>query len=384
MNRPTVLVVGVRPPTEARLRSTFQDVELVTLPNGRWTRETLRELGPAAAILKLNGETEATFRLVHDLAESGARVLVVGHEKDPELILRAMRAGAREFVLAEDDDGLCRALREQLKPLRSADSGSVYAMFPAKGGVGATTLATNLAGVLQRKGERTCLVDLNLSMGDVLAFLDLPGGYSIADVIANMGRLDRALLDSSLQQHASGVHVLAQAHRIEESDRVDPAALASLLSFLRQHYGAIVLDGLRSFDELSLAAVDSADQIVLVVTQEVPAVRDARRCVDLFRRLGCDGKLKLVVNRFQKVEITTAVVEETVGVPVSATIANDYPAVIRAVNKGQLVLDAAPRSIVTKNVEALAAALGHAPAEELREKGSILSRFFAARTSHAT
>jgi pilus assembly protein CpaE len=313
-------------------------------------------------------------------------VLVLGPAKDPDLILRAMREGAKEFALAADDEEIARALREQVKPPRVADAGRIYAVFPAKGGVGGTTLATNLAGVLQRGGERTCLVDLNLNMGDVLAFLDLPGGYSISDVIANMRRLDRGLLDSTLLRHSSGVNVLAQSHRLEESDRVEPALLSSVLAFLRQHFRATVLDGLRSFDDVSVAAVDASDLIVLVVTQEVPAVRDARRCVELFRRLGAREKLRLVVNRFRKeVEITPAVIAENVGLPVSATVANDYPAVIRAINRGQMLSEDSPRSPVTKDVEQLVGVLGHgAAAAQAGEKPSLLRRFFTARTSHAT
>jgi pilus assembly protein CpaE len=386
MDAPTILLAGVRTSTEARLRSAFQGVEFVALPHGRWVRETLNELSVEAAIVKLDGGIEQSFRLVRELGECGIRVLVLGQAKDPELILRSMREGAREFVLADDEEGIARALRDQLKPLRSADAGRVYAVFPAKGGVGATTLATNLAGALQRAGERTCLVDLNLNMGDVLAFLDLQGGYSIADLIANLRRLDRALLDSTLLQHASGVHVLAQTHQLEESGRVEPAMLGGVIDFLRQHYRAVVLDGLRGFDEVSLAAVDSSDEILLVVAQEVPAVRDARRCVDVLRRLGAAEKLKLVVNRFQKeAEITSQVVAETVGVPVAATIANDYPAVIRAVNRGLMLSEAAPRSQVTRGIAQLVESLRQtgAGAPE-REKPSLLSRFFGPRASHAT
>jgi hypothetical protein len=146
------------------------------------------------------------------------------------------------------------------------------------------------------------------------------------------------------------------------------------------------LDGLRSFDDVSVAAVDASDLIVLVVTQEVPAVRDARRCVELFRRLGAREKLRLVVNRFRKeVEITPAVIAENVGLPVSATVANDYPAVIRAINRGQMLSEDSPRSPVTKDVEQLVGVLGHgAAAAQAGEKPSLLRRFFTARTSHAT
>lgn len=381
MNAPSVMLSGVRPQTEAMLRAAFPDLDFTT-----------SGVGPSAptalAVVGLGGDVDAGFRMVRELAAGGASVLVLGPTKDADLILRAMRHGAKEFVLADDDEAIAHALREQARPLRGTDGGIVYALFPAKGGVGATTLATNLAGALQRAGERTCLVDLNLDMGDVLAFLDLPGGFSISDAVANMRRLDRELLESSVMRHpASGIHVLAQTHRIEESDRVSPAALGGVLSLLRQHYGAIVLDGLRSFDEVSLAAVDASSQILLVVTQEVPAVRDARRCVDLFRRLGAESKLKLIVNRFRSGhEINPEVVAETAGLPVAATIANDYPAVIRAVNRGQMLLDDAPRAPVTKDLEKLVRALGHvrSDAAPAQEKRSLLQRFFTPRMSHAT
>jgi pilus assembly protein CpaE len=384
MPAPTILIAGVRPSTEARLRAAFQEVEFVPVRDPRTGRGAPRPAG-AAAIVDLDGDTEQGFRLVRELSGGGLRVVVLGASKDPDLILRAMREGAKEFVLAADEGELERALRHQVTP-PSSDVGRVYAVFSAKGGVGGTTLATNLAGALQRGGERTCLVDLNLNMGDVLAFLDLPGGYSIADVIANMRRLDRELLDSSLLTHASGVHVLAQSHRLEEVDRIEPLLVGSMLRFLRLHYGAVVLDGLRSFDELSLTALDEADQILLVVAQEVPAVRDARRCAELLGRLGAREKVKLVVNRFQKgLEITPEVIAETVGLPVAATVANDYPAVIRAVNRGQLLFEEAPRSQVTKGVEQLAAVVGHTRGrDEARERPSLLKRLFNSRASDAT
>lgn len=385
MSAPTVLLSGIRPHTEAMLRAAFPDLDFTTAGSGP------AQGGPAAALalVALDGDVDARFRLVHELAQGGARVLVLGPAKDADLILRAMRQGAKEFVVADDDAAVAHALREQARPLRGAGGGAVYALFPAKGGVGATTLGTNLAGALQRAGERTCLVDVNLEMGDVLAFLDLAGGFSISDAVANLRRLDRELLDSSVMRHpASGVHVLAQTHRVEESDRVTPAALGGVLSVLREHYGAVVLDGARSFDEVSLAAVDAADQILLVVTQEVPAVRDARRCADLFRRLGAGPKLKLVVNRFRAGhEIGPEVVADTVGLPVAATVANDYPGVIRAVNRGQMLLDDAPRAPVTKDVEQLVRVVGHvrSPEEAPRpEKRSLLQRFFTPRMSHAT
>ncbi len=123
-----------------------------------------------------------------------------------------------------------------------------------------------------------------------------------------------------------------------------------------------------------------------VVTQEVPAVRDARRCVELLRRLGHEPKLKLVVNRFQRqLDITKEVIRETVGIPVSATVANDYPAVIRAINKGVLLAIEGKASAVAHDVDALLALLDDTGAHlAASERRSIFSRFFSSKVSHAT
>jgi pilus assembly protein CpaE len=383
MEAPTTILLGdVRPTTEARLRAALQDVDFVPLANG--VRQTLRELSAEAALVKVDRAVEPTFQRVRDLAQDGLRVVALGTSKDPDLILRCMREGAKEFVLADDDEEIVRVVREQVLPLRAA-TGRVYAVFPAKGGVGATTLATNLAGALQRIGEQTCLVDLNLEMGDVLAFLDLTGGYSISDAVANAARLDRELLDSTLLKHASGVRVLAQAHRADEPAPVQPAELGALLAFLRSHHGAVVLDGLRTFDETSVAALDACDRILLVVTQEVPAVRDARRCFQLLERLGVSDRVKLVVNRFDKgAEIGPPVIAETVGAPVAATIPNDYPAVLRGINRGQLLFDHAPRAQVTRSVAQLVSVVGHAAQGDVEPRPSLLRRFLGARTTDAT
>ena len=378
-----ILLTGVPAAAETRLRAALPDADFRSLALDA-PREKVRDARAGAAVVWLNGDPDAAFRLVHALDGGGVRVVVVGERKDADLILQSMRKGAKEFVVASDDAALVRALRAQARPEGAANAGTVVAVFGAKGGVGATTVATGLAAALQARGERTCLVDLNLSMGDVLAFLDLQGGYSIADVIANMQRLDRQLLDASLLTHRCGIHVIAQTHRLEDSERITPEGLSAVLSFLRQQYAAVVLDGLRSFDDLTLAALDAADRTLLLVTQEVPSVRDARRCADLIRRLGNDEKLLLVVNRFQKgPQIDCDVIAENVGLPVGATLSNDYPTVVRAVNRGVTVLDEAPRSALARDVRSLAAQLAAGHEEIAAGKPSILNRLFGRRPDGA-
>ena len=185
--------------------------------------------------------------------------------------------------------------------------------------MGATSLATHLAGALARQGRRVCLVDLDLELGDVLSFLDLKGAYTLADVAANAHRLDRELLDASVPRHASGVWVLSQCDAVADGERLDPGAVAGVLRFLRRHYDHVIIDGLRDFGDLALAALDLAARILLVVTQEVPAVRSAQRCAAYFRQLGYDGdRVLLLVNRTRRARPSPGrSIEETVGIPVA-------------------------------------------------------------------
>lgn len=373
----TILLSGLPADAEAALRPTLEELALKSVADAAHR--------PTLAVISLDKEVAASVRLAQALAANGTRVAVVAPSKDADLILLAMRAGAREFVSSMDGAALQTAVRSLAQPATSTATGMITALFSAKGGMGATSVAANLAGYLAARSERVCLADLDLELGDVLATLDLAPGYSITDVIENMRRLDRELLDASLVRHRSGIAVLARGERLEDSARVDPESVGKLLGFLRQHYGHVVVDGLHGFGDLSLAALDVSDRVLLLVTQEVAAVRNAQRCVEIFRRLGYSGaKVQLVVNRYQKgSRITREVIAETTGVPVAATIANDFAVLTRAVNGGRLLAEEAPRSAISRDVDSLVAlvdpagAAGDGPAR----RASVLGKWFSPKAA---
>jgi pilus assembly protein CpaE len=276
-----------------------------------------------------------------------------------------MRAGAREYLVAGEPDLLDKTVQGFLETSGALRLGEVTAIVPAKGGMGGTTIAINLAGALHRQGKRVCIVDLGVELGDVLSFLDVKGTYSITDVAGNTKRLDRELLDSSVPRHTSGVWVLSQSEKLTEAEQLDATAVTAVLRFMRTQYDHLILDGLRNFGDVPLAALDVADRIILVVTQEVPAVRNAQRRAEIFRRLGYEqNRTMLVVNRYQKgSSITRQVIEQTVGLPVSAVVGNDFRALTAAVNRGVLLWDESPKSVVTKDIDDLASLIAPAAAE---------------------
>jgi pilus assembly protein CpaE len=380
MQKPTVLLLGASDAQDVDLRKALKEVAILTRLNvpAELVPDEMRRLRSSTAIVAISPQTPQRFGLIHNITASGGVVIVVSPTKDPELILRAMRAGAREFVLESDHEELRTAVRSQAKSAEQSDGlGTAVTCFGAKGGVGSTTIATNLAGAMAKKGMRVCLVDLNLHLGDVLSFMDVTGGYSISDVVTNMNRLDRDLLDSSMTHHSSGVNVLAQSGKMEEAEQVKATDVVGLLQFLRKHYDKVIIDGVRGFDEISLAALDGSQFLLMVMTQDVPAVRNGQRCLDLFTRLGYDEtKIKLILNRFQKSsKITPEVIADTLKLPVAHTISNDFVSVIDSINRGMLLADAAPRARLTQDIEELVPLISGEKKERVR-RPSLLGSIF--------
>jgi pilus assembly protein CpaE len=358
MQKPNVLLLGGNDALEADLKMALRDVCAVVPLNvpAELIADEYRRINPGAAIVVVSAQTPQRFGLIYNIVAAGGVVIVISPTKDPELILRAMRAGAREFVLESDHEELKLAVRSQAQVTTQVDgNGAAICIFGAKGGVGCTTIASNLAGSLQAAGARVCIIDLDFHLGDVLSFMDVAGNYSITDVLQNMGRLDRELLESSMMRHPSGVNVLAQSGKMEEAEHIKGTDIGNLLNFLRKHYNYVILDGVKGFDEISLAALDGSQHVLMVLTQDVPAVRNGQRCLELFGRLGYDQtKVKLILNRYQKSsKITLDVVADTLKVPVSHAIANDFVSVIDAINRGLLLRDAAPRARLTQDIQGL-------------------------------
>ena len=388
MSRPTVLLLGMDDAEQADLRLALKDVANVVRSKtpAELIADEYRSINPGAAIVSVKSDTPQRFGLIHNIAAAGGIVIVVSETKDPELILRSMRAGAREFVLESDHEELRLAVRTHAKvTFGTGELGQVITVFGAKGGVGATAIATNLAGAMQRRSLRVCLVDLDLYLGDVLAFLDIPGSYSITDVLANMSRLDRDLLATSVTKHRSGVSVLAQSSKVEEAEQIKGPDVTALLEFLRRNYDFVIVDGVRGFDELSLAALDGSQHVFMTLTQDVPAVRNGQRCLELFGRLQYDqGRIKLLLNRYTKAsKITVEVVGETLGQPLTHTISNDFLLLIDAINRGVLLTEVAPRARITQDIEGLIPHLLPERAPRLRRQ-SLLGTLFGKKVADGT
>lgn len=310
------------------------------------------ELRPDLLFLDLpddGAETlEVVYRLRRELPSTG--LVLVSDQASPQLILSAMRAGAHEFLTlplqkSEFDSALER-LKGMFGQRRSTEGGRVFAVYPTKGGVGASSLATNLAVALQGMPDsKTVLVDFNLQVGDLALLLDIQAQHSFAHSIGD-GTIDRVKLRSMLTRHPSGLHLLTMADRPEESNFVQRDHISELVKLLRSLFDNVVVDLGRHIDERTIELLDHSDLVLLMTSLDVPTIRNTRSYLELFRRLEIPAeRVQLIVNRAQENKrVSSRDLVRTVGREVLYAIPNDYAATSAAVDSGNPVVLNAPGS----------------------------------------
>ena len=170
--------------------------------------------------------------------------------------------------------------------------------------------------------------------------------FSLADVVENRDRLDDALLASYITPHSKNVSLLAAPTKAESAEDIEPKHIYEVMELLRQRFDNVIIDTPHNFDSVTISALDHADQILVVLTLEIHAIRSTRRALEIFDRLGYPRKkVRLVVNRWSKnIELDQKQVEDFLGERVIAFIQSDYKAAVNSINLGQPLIESAPGS----------------------------------------
>ena len=263
-------------------------------------------------------------------------VLLIVPTLDPSLMLEAMRAGVNEIVPHPVTDAdLHAAIKRLVGSQTPAVRGEVYAFVGAKGGVGTTTIAVNVACALAKPGaDATLLIDLNTVCGDAAVFLGLEPRFSVMDALANVQRLDAAYFGGIVARTKFGLDLLGASTR-PAATTFDTGRMRTLLEFASQSYRYTVLDVPRS-DATALDALEGATKIVLVVNQELATVRNGSRMATTLRERYGQARLSLILTRTdRRAEIGLDDVERTVGLEVSHSFPSDYRLALQAMNKGR-------------------------------------------------
>ena len=384
LERGIVILVGEAEGRPVIRRSLEQVADVVTVATAAEALGAARDAGARVVVVDLRAQPEPGLAAMEELRRSPQALLLVavGAKKDPDLILRTMRAGACEFVVPDGGAELASVIGELLRQHDGHQVGSILGVFPCKGGMGATSLAVNVAGVLRAGGKRVVLVDLDLQLGDVLVSLDMTSRYSMLDLLHSRDRLDEDLLVSSLARHRSGVYVLAPPEHPEDGQVLAASDASELLELLTRHFDYVVCDGLRGFDGMSTTVGDACQQLLLLVQQSLPCLKNAQRCLEVFRRLDWDAsKVRLVINRYRANDsIEMASIVETLGLEATGVIANDFVTMQRAGNRGELLVDFAPKAKVTLDLLRMVKAV--TGVEPRRDRRSVFQALFGKKTPH--
>jgi pilus assembly protein CpaE len=294
-------------------------------------------------------------------------VVLLRDDVDTPVLTDALRSGVREVASARDERALHQAVQrshalyeamtQQASLQRAAPArGQVVTVFSAKGGVGKTTVSTNMSVALAAGGSRSvCLVDLDLSFGDVAITLQIFPTRTIADAVPMGADLDLPGLESLLTPYRDGVQALVAPTSPDAKDSISAALVGKVLELLRGRFDYVVIDTPPAFDDQVLQAFDASDLILLITTPDIPALKNLKITLETLTLLNYPREQSLLVlNRSQpKVGITAEEVSTTLGMPIVGMVASsaDIPA---SINRGEPIVLSDPRHPCSRGFAALA------------------------------
>lgn len=290
-------------------------------------------------------------------------LVILCENASSEFLMGAMRSGVKDvlhlpLVMSELQltVGRIEAKLKKADPVQKR--AKVIAFVASKGGSGATFLACNLGYVLAATNEvKVALLDLNLQFGDAALFVsDTVPVNTLADVTANISRLDASLLTSSMVQVLPNFGVLAAPEDAEHAQDVKPEHIEALLKLTEAQYDYVIMDIGCTLNATSVKALDHADLICVVLQETLPFIRDSKRLIHALQSLGyTKDKVHLIINRYEKGgDIRLEDVEATLGMKVFKTIPNSYEAVSASVNQGVPIMKIARHDPVTKALQEVA------------------------------
>jgi len=338
-----------------------------------------RQCQPDVALVALDENPARAMELIESLRNlPGCSLVALSRSSDGELILRAIRAGAREFLTQPLDESELQMALDRIGHSQAQSgsarqrSGVCIAVAGAGGGVGTTSLAVNLGCALAADDSHSvALVDLDMALGDADVFLDTIPDYTLADVSQNMSRMDFSLLKKSMTQHRSGLYLLPRPVHLQEVSQVGPEDVRRVLGLLKASFTHVIVDLSKSYSELDMAALAESDQVLLVTQLDIPCLRNVVRLSMSFDEVdGLRDKTRVVVNRvgLDAGQIGVKKAQDTIGRDVFWQVPNDYRTMGEVRNNGVPLLEQFPKAGITQSIVGLAAALDGGDAASATER----------------
>ncbi len=365
-----VLIVDDIPETRDNLKKLLyfeDDIEIIgSAANGREGVDQATELRPDIVLMDINmpGMDGIQASELISQQDPNIQVVMMSVQGEADYLRRSMLAGAREFLIKPfSSEELAHSLRRvnqlavtrlanQPKPApvapppdenysqavpRKPKGGKIIALYSPKGGVGVTTIATNLAIALRDETRgRVALIDMSLQFGDVGVLLNLPTSRTIADIVEAKHDPDEDLLNGILASHSSGIKVLVAPPRPEMAELVTQEHVRKILTLMQKMFDYVVVDTGKGINDPLLAVFDLSEQIILLSTADISALKDAKLFFEVTQQLEYPAsKTLLLLNRYDgKTGINARDVEGNIKHPVTGVIARDDKATALALTRG--------------------------------------------------
>lgn len=378
-----LLIVDDIPETRENLKKLLyfeNDIEVIGVAkSGEEAIEMVQELYPDVVLMDINMPgIDGISTVEHLLRESpGTQVIMMSVQGETDYLRRSMLAGAREFLIkpftAEEltasirrvhdlgeqqgdrqDEPAQRKSEQQQPARRVSRDGAAGTMVPAqqpngrqshivcgfgaKGGVGTSTVMVNMAIALheQRPNARAAMIDLDLQFGSVGVILNLESDRTILDIANHIDEADAQFVEEVMITHTSGLRVLLAPPSPVDAERITPDTVKQMLQLMREQFDFIFVDTRTILNDVTLAALDEADAVLLMTTAEIPAVKNAKTFFDVAEQLDYSpSKITLVLNKYdQRVGISADAIKNSISYPITSTIPMDMQVTGNAVNQG--------------------------------------------------
>lgn len=327
--------------------------------------EMAKKLLPDIILMDINmpgmDGIKATKIITNEIPEIG--ILIMSVQNEPEYFRQAMIAGAKDYLIKPfTSDELLHAIKsvyesQQIRRNRSSKDkqpsrqGKLITIFSTKGGIGKTTISTNLAVALGEKtGEKVCIVDADLQFGDAALFLNILPTATISDLVQD--NLETAVLPGYLCSFNQNIKILPAPLRPEQAELVTGSHITTILKLLRTMFSYVIIDTSPSFNDVNLAILDVSDEVFVVTAMDLPTVKNVKLCLEIMDSLKYNHeKVKLVLNRANSDGgLDIKEVEDILRRRFTATLPSDGKTVVSSVNKGIPFVLSNPDTIVAESI----------------------------------
>ncbi|MBF0542995.1 MAG: response regulator [Candidatus Riflebacteria bacterium] len=355
--------------------------------DGEEALKLAKELNPHLILMDINMPKIDGLRVTEILGKDrpDIQVVIMSIQGEQEYLRRAMKAGAKDFLTkpfsgTELVESIQNAFNNWIKDrpeyLQQASKAQVFTFFATKGGVGKTTLATNLAVCLASKGKKTLLIDGSFQFGDVAITLNLTPKKNFYHIVEKEEELSISTIEKNITKHSSGLELLLAPHEPALADAIKPNHIKTVLECLSTNYQFIIIDTPPKISEIELAFLDKTDCVLLLATLEISSLKNTKICLKTFNDISFDTtKIKIVLNKdISNVGISPKDLEEGLQIPMFAVVPMDSETAQKALNTGEPFFIKFPNSTLAKAMEAIASKIlpGEPPKPPVGKSSAIL------------